>query len=177
MWSCAAPASRLSPLADAAADSTFAGLTAAMPRRTTPRVTALETTRVTDPPRRQWSCYIPGVRPIDIVHHTNTRSLVITWEDSSRSEYTASYLRGWCPCAECQGHSNLVRYHPTSDNVSIAEMWEVGAYAVGLKFSDGHDKGIFRWTWLRDIRHEAAPEGPKTGRFVAGLYVSDAEVH
>jgi len=117
------------------------------------------------------------VLPVDIVHRTQDHTLVITWEDSSTSEYPVAYLRGWCPCAECQGHSNIIKYRPAPRDTSLIEVWEVGAYAIGLRFSDGHDKGIFRWTWLRDIRHEAVPTGPKTSRFVAGHYVADEDLH
>lgn len=117
------------------------------------------------------------VLPVDIVHRTLDRTLVITWEDASRSEFPIRYLRGWCPCAECQGHSNIVTYQSAPDDTLLEEMWEVGAYAIALRFSDGHDKGIYRWTWLRDIRVEAAPAGPKTSRFVAGRYISDTELH
>ena len=117
------------------------------------------------------------MRPVDIVHRTRDRALVITWEDASQSEYPASYLRAWCPCAECQGHSNIIQHRPAPTDTRIEAMWEVGAYAIGLRFSDGHDKRIFRWTWLRDIRFAAPPAGPKTGRFIAGQYVADADVH
>lgn len=108
--------------------------------------------------------------PVDIVHDTKARTLSVTWQDERVSVLPVDYLRGWCPCAECQGHSNTIRYRPPSDALTIEDIWEVGAYAVGIRFSDGHDKGIYQWRWLRAIRPDAAPSGLKRGRFVGGRY-------
>lgn len=97
--------------------------------------------------------------------------MVITWADDTVSVYPVAYLRAWCPCAECQGHSGVTRYREVDgiDGASL-EMWEVGAYALGLRFSDRHDKGIFRWDYLRALAPERPPAGLKRGRFVAGRY-------
>ena len=31
--------------------------------------------------------------------------LRVLWDDDTLSDYPFAYLRGWCPCAVCQGHS------------------------------------------------------------------------
>ena len=113
------------------------------------------------------------MRPLDILHDSTARTLTVTWEDGERSTYEIHYLRGWCPCATCQGHSNVVRYQACDENIALESMWEVGAYAVGLRFSDGHDKGIFHWRWLRAIRPAAPPRGLKTGQFIGERYVAN----
>ena len=114
---------------------------------------------------------------MDILHDTGARTVTVTWDDGERSVYPVAYLRGWCPCATCQGHSNVVKYQPAADTTALEEMWEIGAYAVGLRFSDGHDKGIFHWRWLRAISPGTPPQGLKTGRFVGGQYVDDERLH
>lgn len=91
-------------------------------------------------------------------------------EDSSASTISAPYLRSWCPCAGCHGHGNEVAYLNVPDDTSIAGLFEIGAYALGIRFQDGHDDGIYNWKWLRTISPEAPPVGPKRGRFVGGVY-------
>ena len=36
-------------------------------------------------------------------------------------------------------------------NVQITELIPVGNYALQLVFSDGHDSGIYSWTYLREL--------------------------
>ncbi|NVB43374.1 DUF971 domain-containing protein [Pseudenhygromyxa sp. WMMC2535] len=109
-------------------------------------------------------------RPIDVAHISRENTLSITWEGGVTSVLPVPYLRGWCPCASCQGHSNTVSFHPAPESTRVAALWEVGAYALGVRFEDGHDDGIYSWDWLWKISEHSAPLGPKTGRFVAGRY-------
>ena len=30
--------------------------------------------------------------------------LRVLWDDDTLNDYPFAYLRGWCPCAVCQGH-------------------------------------------------------------------------
>ena len=32
------------------------------------------------------------------------RLLRVLWDDDTLNDYPFAYLRGWCPCAVCQGH-------------------------------------------------------------------------
>ncbi|MFY0537382.1 gamma-butyrobetaine hydroxylase-like domain-containing protein [Nannocystis pusilla] len=41
--------------------------------------------------------------PVDIAHHVKEAVLEVTWDDGSTSRLSAALLRGWCPCATCQG--------------------------------------------------------------------------
>lgn len=115
--------------------------------------------------------------PIDIAHTRRRNALIITWDDGVVSEFPAGYLRGWCPCAVCQGHGIEVRYQPRGEDIAIEGLFEMGAYALGIRFSDGHDTGIFSWSWLRQIAPESAPVGLKTGAFCGNTYSEgDSEV-
>jgi DUF971 family protein len=110
-------------------------------------------------------------RPIDVAHSPGANTLTITWADESRSVYPIPYLRGWCPCAVCQGHSIRVAFRSAPDSTRIAELWEVGAYALGVRFDDGHGDGIYTWEWLRKIAFESPPVGRKLGAFERDLYI------
>lgn len=78
--------------------------------------------------------------------------LRLTWSDGHSAEYAHDYLRGWCPCAGCQGHSFMkIRYQPPASPVTIESIKPVGNYAISFAFSDGHGTGIYRYDFLREI--------------------------
>jgi len=114
-------------------------------------------------------------RPSDVAHDPRANTLTITWPDGFQSVYPAAYLRAWCPCAGCQGHGIRVAYREAPATTRIADLWEVGAYALGIKFADGHDAGIYTWSWLRSIAYESPPVGRKLGAFESGLYSGPVE--
>lgn len=89
--------------------------------------------------------------PLDIAHLVKESALEIAWDDGARTRVSAGALRGWCPCASCQGHTPGVRFVPPPAGVTVAALHEVGAYALGVRFSDGHESGIYTWSHLRRI--------------------------
>ncbi|GAB6164775.1 DUF971 domain-containing protein [Thermostilla marina] len=82
-------------------------------------------------------------------------TLHITWTDGRRLRYSVRGLRGLCPCAGC--HEERIRRGtddaplPVGDDVRLAGMEPVGNYAYRLRFSDGHQTGIYRLEFLREI--------------------------
>jgi len=65
---------------------------------------------------------------------------------------TAEMLRVVSPSAEVQGHSPSERVTVGGKrDVTISRIEPVGNYAVKLVFSDGHDTGIFSWSYLRKL--------------------------
>jgi DUF971 family protein len=80
------------------------------------------------------------------------RRVRLTWSDGHTAEYDYDYLRGWCPCAGCQGHSGFkIRYLPPARPVTAESIKPVGNYAISIGFSDGHGTGIYRYEFLREI--------------------------
>ena len=78
--------------------------------------------------------------------------LRLTWSDGHSAEYGYDYLRGWCPCAGCQGHSfQKIRYQPPASPVTAESIKPVGNYAISIAYSDGHGTGIYRYDFLREI--------------------------
>ena len=94
--------------------------------------------------------------PVDIAHLTRDNALAITWDDGRRDVLPIGLLRGFCPCASCQGHAPGVRFREPPPGVTLVGAEEIGAYALGLRFSDGHDTGIYTWAWLRALGERAA---------------------
>ncbi|MFP3940491.1 MAG: gamma-butyrobetaine hydroxylase-like domain-containing protein [Thermoanaerobaculia bacterium] len=78
--------------------------------------------------------------------------LRVTWSDGHVGEYDYTYLRGYCPCAACQGHTNeAIRFHAPVGDVRPETIEPVGNYALSFHWSDGHGTGIYRFDFLRRI--------------------------
>ena len=80
------------------------------------------------------------------------RRLGLTWSDGYRAELPYDELRGWCPCAGCQGHGTLkIRFQPPPQPVEPRSIQAVGNYAISIGWSDGHGTGIYRFDYLRRL--------------------------
>lgn len=76
--------------------------------------------------------------------------LTITWSDGRRSRYPHLILRGYCPCAGCQGHAGPIKFR-SGGNLELRDLTPVGNYALGLTWGDGHSAGIFTFSYLREL--------------------------
>ena len=87
--------------------------------------------------------------------------LVIQWSDGRQLHYRTSQLRSACPCATCrEKHGKKPQPKPaTLPVLSMAEakpttidgMYPVGNYAYQIKFSDGHDSGLYTFEFLYSL--------------------------
>ena len=83
------------------------------------------------------------------------RILDITYDDGSHFTLPAEYLSVESPSAEIQGHGPGQKQTVAGKaQVGIARIEPVGNYAVRLIFDDGHDTGIFSWTYLHQLGRE-----------------------
>jgi len=92
----------------------------------------------------------PFPEPVEARHEKGARRLVVSWDDGHVSIYPLDYLRSWCPCAGCQGHSPTSRYLDLRDQELLA-LEGVGNYALGFTWQDGHSTGIYSFRFLRSI--------------------------
>jgi DUF971 family protein len=74
----------------------------------------------------------------------------ISWDDGHVGEYAQEYLRGYCPCALCQGHGAQRRFNAVP-GATLQEIRAVGNYAIELRWHDGHSTGIYTFDYLRSI--------------------------
>jgi DUF971 family protein len=99
-------------------------------------------------------------------HPTEIRALrgsdetTFVWSDGQTTTITNELLRGYCPCAGCQGHSGSIAFRP-GGNPEIDDLVEVGNYALCIRWADGHDTGIYTWSFLRRLGAHAAQVGPR----------------
>jgi DUF971 family protein len=97
--------------------------------------------------RRPW--------PLEIRLGKDRRTLAIRFDDGVDFALPAEYLRVLSPSAEVQGHSREQRVTVAGKSgVSVTAVDPVGNYAVRLTFSDGHNTGIFSWSYLHRLGEE-----------------------
>ncbi|MEB6591117.1 MULTISPECIES: DUF971 domain-containing protein [Pseudomonas] len=87
--------------------------------------------------------------PGAIHNQREARQLIVQWQEAEQVVSHAR-LRGACPCSQCraarlQGRVSLVR-----DDVRVERVVAQG-YGVQLIFSDGHERGIYPWAYLREL--------------------------
>jgi len=90
---------------------------------------------------------------------TAKQILEIDWADGHHSVYPLDGLRKSCPCVECAGGHDLMSQDanpaifaaPHSATQTIDHIDEVGNYAMQIFWGDGHNSGIYRWVFLRDL--------------------------
>ena len=90
--------------------------------------------------------------PTEIKLRTRSRVLEVAFADGARFELPFEYLRVHSPSAEVKGHGPGQEVLVTGkQNVGIRAVEPVGQYAVKLVFDDGHDSGLYTWTYLREL--------------------------
>lgn len=90
------------------------------------------------------------------------RELVISWADGESSTYPHTLLRGYCPCAGCQGHSGTIKF-VAGGNLELVEIEQVGNYALSFRWADGHATGIYTFRYLRALGDFVARHGNQVG--------------
>ncbi len=92
----------------------------------------------------------PRTTPTSVKAPHGARVLQLTWADGHASRVPHEVLRGYCPCAHCQGHGGGIRYVAGGD-LDIREVERVGTYALSFTWGDGHSSGIYTFSYLRSL--------------------------
>ncbi len=81
-----------------------------------------------------------------------TKALVIHFSDGQQLTLPFELLRVYSPSAETQGHGpGQAEFLAGKKHVLIERIEPVGHYAVKLIFSDGHDSGLYTWSYLYQL--------------------------
>jgi DUF971 family protein len=80
--------------------------------------------------------------------------LTVAFDDGSRFELRAEYLRVESPSAEVRNHGGPKNIVLGKQDVKISGLEPVGNYAVRIGFDDGHDSGLYSWTYLHQLGAE-----------------------
>ena len=88
--------------------------------------------------------------PLEVRAPRGSQTLEIDFADGHRGVYPHRILRGYCPCAMCQGHEGPIRFID-GGNLELTDLAEVGDYALTLTWGDGHATGIYTFVFLREL--------------------------
>jgi DUF971 family protein len=78
------------------------------------------------------------------------RVLELGWKDGATQRIPHSILRGYCPCASCQGHGGTIHFIAGGD-LDLREIEPVGNYAVCFTWGDQHAAGLYSFEYLRRL--------------------------
>ncbi|MHC4415442.1 MAG: gamma-butyrobetaine hydroxylase-like domain-containing protein [Planctomycetota bacterium] len=103
------------------------------------------------------------------------RGLTVRWSDGKTSFYPIDYLRRMSPSADARMLRDELAKNPLTvlpagsggspGSLAAVDAELVGNYAIRIRFSDGHDTGIYSWDYLCEIDPAAGdttPGGPST---------------
>ena len=95
--------------------------------------------------------------PIEIRLRRASQCLEVDFDDGVRAVLPAEYLRVESPSAEVQGHGPGQRKWVAGKlGINLEAVEPIGHYAVRIRFTDGHDSGIYTWALLHDLAREQA---------------------
>ena len=83
--------------------------------------------------------------------------LAIAWPDGREDYFGGEFLRINSPSAETVGETDVLGNRWGGDGtrdfpgVTLRTFEHIGNYAIRPVFSDGHQTGIFSWTYLREL--------------------------
>ena len=91
------------------------------------------------------------MEPTELRLQNGGRALAVEWEDGSMSVLAAGVLRANCRSAGAlRDRLDGCATEPAAD-IAILAVEPIGRYAVNLAFSDGQARGIYPWTYLREL--------------------------
>ena len=90
--------------------------------------------------------------PTEIKLHQASRLMELSFANGTSFRLPYEFLRVYSPSAEVRGHGpGQETLQVGKREVTIADLEQVGHYAIRPKFSDGHDTGIYSWDYLYDL--------------------------
>jgi DUF971 family protein len=92
------------------------------------------------------------MHPTALKLRTVSRVLSVTFSDGTQYDLPFEYLRVYSPSAEVRGHGpGQETLQVGKQNVQVKKIEPVGNYAVRLIFDDGHDTGLYTWSYLHEL--------------------------
>ena len=86
--------------------------------------------------------------PNNITLSKDKRLLTVSFKDNDYA-LTSEFLRVHSPSAEVRGHGpGQETLQLNKQDVTISSIVPMGNYAIAIHFSDGHNTGIYSWSYL-----------------------------
>lgn len=92
--------------------------------------------------------------PLELKLLDNRRILAVAWDDGETTRLSAELLRRNSRAASAVRVAIDGGRPVPNANIQVTDIQLIGGYAVQLSFSDGHDRGIYPWSYLRELAVE-----------------------
>lgn len=93
--------------------------------------------------------------PTELRVNRERSALTVAFDSGERFVLPAEYLRVESPSAEVQGHTAAQKKVVSGKrHVGIESVEPVGNYAARIVFDDGHDTGLYSWSYLHELGRE-----------------------
>jgi DUF971 family protein len=92
-------------------------------------------------------------RPLRVAPFPNGE-LAVAWSDGHESYYPPKPLRCACTCAACVDETSgrkVLRDESVPAEIRATSVHPVGNYGLSVRWSDGHDTGIYTFERLRAL--------------------------
>ncbi|HEY2068886.1 MAG TPA: DUF971 domain-containing protein [Rhizomicrobium sp.] len=90
--------------------------------------------------------------PVELRLAPDKATLTVSFDTGEAFALSAEYLRVESPSAEVQGHAaDQKQIVGGKHAVRITGLEPVGNYAIRILFDDGHDTGLFSWSYLLEL--------------------------
>lgn len=101
------------------------------------------------------------------------KGLTVVWDDGHSDFFSIPLLRAMSPSADARALRDEMARNPLTVlppsrggggplQALGAEL--VGNYAIRIRFSDGHDTGIYSWKYLRELAAKSPSNASKESR-------------
>ena len=88
--------------------------------------------------------------PTAVNLHKTSNTLGLTYGPDEVYQLPAELLRTHSPSAEVQGHGKPILQFGKL-HVKLIKVEPAGQYALKLTFDDGHDSGLYSWSYLHEL--------------------------
>jgi len=88
--------------------------------------------------------------PQNITFRKGEAAVTVTWKNGESNTIYGNELRRFCACSECRARK-VVGVNIISVSSELADVSLMGNHSLHVKFSDGHERGIFPWPYLYAI--------------------------
>ena len=90
--------------------------------------------------------------PTEIRLNPAKDELTVTFDNGKIFSFSAEFLRVLSPSAEVKGHTpDQKKNVGGKKDVTIAQISATGNYAIRPVFSDGHETGLYSWSYLYEL--------------------------
>ena len=103
-----------------------------------------------------------GFVPDEIVVSRDRGEMRLVLWDGQSAAIAASSLRAACRCAWCTRDRILDTFVVATDSVAFKDVAALGSHGLHIKFSDGHERGIYPWAYIDELARGAQSDSAST---------------